>query len=78
MSRLHEARSGTTLKPSPPSIAVTVTFGPNANGPGGSAGKGAATIAAVKDRASLGIELPAPELRRVRGHAEPVEVYRLV
>jgi len=37
-----------------------------------------ATVAAVKDRASLGIELPAPELRRVRGHAEPVEVYRLV
>ena len=37
-----------------------------------------ATIAAVKDRANLGIELPKPELRRVRGHAEPVEVYRLV
>lgn len=37
-----------------------------------------ATIAAIKDRASLGIELPAPQLRRVRGHAEPVEVYRLV
>jgi class 3 adenylate cyclase len=37
-----------------------------------------ATVAAVKDRSSLGIELPAPELRRVRGHAEPVEVYRLV
>jgi class 3 adenylate cyclase len=36
-----------------------------------------ATIAAVKDRANLGIELPKPELRRVRGHAEPVEVYRL-
>jgi adenylate cyclase len=37
-----------------------------------------ATIAAIKDRASLGIELPKPELRRVRGHAEAVEVYRLV
>jgi adenylate cyclase len=37
-----------------------------------------ATIAAVKDLASLGIDLPTPELRRVRGHAEPVEVYRLV
>jgi adenylate cyclase len=37
-----------------------------------------ATVAAVKDRAALGIELPVPELRRVRGHAEPVEVYRLV
>jgi adenylate cyclase len=36
-----------------------------------------ATIAAVKDRASLGIELPQPERRRVRGHAEPVDVYRL-
>jgi class 3 adenylate cyclase len=36
-----------------------------------------ATIAAIKDRASLGIELPSPQLRRVRGHAEPVEVYRL-
>ena len=37
-----------------------------------------ATIAAVKDRAALGIELPAPEMRRVRGHAQPVEVFRLV
>jgi class 3 adenylate cyclase len=37
-----------------------------------------ATIAAVKDPASLGIELPAPQLRRVKGHAGPVEVYRLV
>ncbi len=36
-----------------------------------------ATIAAVKDRANIGIDLPAPQLRRVRGHAEPVEVYRL-
>ena len=37
-----------------------------------------ATVAAVKDRAALGIELPPPELRRVKGHDEPVEVYRLV
>ncbi|MBN9089785.1 MAG: hypothetical protein J0J01_22975 [Reyranella sp.] len=37
-----------------------------------------ATIAAVHDKSALGIELPAPELRRVRGHAQPVEVYRLV
>jgi class 3 adenylate cyclase len=37
-----------------------------------------ATVAAVKDKDALGIELPAPELRRVRGHAQPVEVYRLV
>jgi class 3 adenylate cyclase len=37
-----------------------------------------ATIDAVKDRANLGIGLPKPELRRVRGHAQPVEVYRLV
>ena len=36
-----------------------------------------ATVAAVKDRAALGIELP-PALRRVKGHAQPVEVYRLV
>ncbi|TMJ27781.1 MAG: HAMP domain-containing protein [Alphaproteobacteria bacterium] len=37
-----------------------------------------ATVAAVKDRAALGIELPPPQLRRVKGHAQPVEVYRLV
>jgi hypothetical protein len=37
-----------------------------------------ATVAEVKDRSALGIELPPPELRRVRGHAQPVEVYRLV
>jgi len=36
-----------------------------------------ATVAAVKDRAALGIELPPPQLRRVKGHAQPVEVYRL-
>ena len=37
-----------------------------------------ATIAAVKDRSALGIELPTPVRRRVKGHAEPVDVYRLV
>ena len=37
-----------------------------------------ATIAAVKDRAALDLDLPKPELRRVKGHDEPVEVYRLV
>jgi adenylate cyclase len=37
-----------------------------------------ATIEAVKDRSTLGIELPVPERRRVKGHAQPVEVYRLV
>ena len=37
-----------------------------------------ATIAAVHEKSALGIELPAPEMRRVRGHAQPVEVYRLV
>ncbi len=36
------------------------------------------TLAAVTDRASLGIELPPPVLRHVKGHDEPVEVYRLV
>jgi adenylate cyclase len=36
------------------------------------------TVAAVKDRRALGFDLPTPELRRVRGHAQPVEVYRLV
>jgi class 3 adenylate cyclase len=35
------------------------------------------TIAAVTDRSSLGIVLPPPELRPIRGHDEPVEVYRL-
>ncbi|MDI1283997.1 MAG: adenylate/guanylate cyclase domain-containing protein [Reyranella sp.] len=35
------------------------------------------TLAAVTDRAALGIELPAPVLRHVKGHDEPVEVYRL-
>jgi class 3 adenylate cyclase len=37
-----------------------------------------ATLAAVKDRAALGIELPPPERHHVKGHNEPVEVYRLV
>jgi adenylate cyclase len=37
-----------------------------------------ATVAAVKDRSALGIELPVPQRRRVKGHAQPVEVYRLV
>ena len=38
----------------------------------------AQTIAAVKDRASLGIELPRPEMRMIKGHEHPVEVYRLI
>ena len=38
----------------------------------------AQTIAAVKDRASLGIELPKPEMRMIKGHEHPVEVYRLI
>jgi class 3 adenylate cyclase len=37
-----------------------------------------ATLAAVKDRASLGLELPPPEQHKVKGHDQPVEVYRLV
>ena len=37
-----------------------------------------ATVAAVKDRSTLGIELPTPARRRVKGHAQPVDVYRLV
>lgn len=36
-----------------------------------------ATIAAVKDAGSLGIELPPPEPRYVKGRDEPVQVYRL-
>lgn len=38
----------------------------------------AQTIAAVKDRASLGIVLPKPEMRMIKGHEHPVEVYRLI
>jgi len=37
------------------------------------------TLAAVKDRNSLDLSrMPAPEHRHVKGHDEPVEVYRLV
>lgn len=36
------------------------------------------TLAAVTDRTALGIDLPPPVLRHVKGHDEPVEVYRLV
>ena len=36
------------------------------------------TLAAVKDRAALGVTPPEPVLRQVKGHDEPVEVYRLV
>ena len=35
------------------------------------------TLAAVTDRAALGIELPTPVLSHVKGRDEPVEVYRL-
>ncbi len=35
------------------------------------------TLAAVKDRESLGITPPPPEQRYVKGHDEPVDVYRL-
>jgi class 3 adenylate cyclase len=37
-----------------------------------------ATLDAVKDRAALGIEVPPPEERHVKGHDAPVQVYRLV
>jgi hypothetical protein len=37
-----------------------------------------ATLAAVKDKGSLGLELPPPEQHQVKGHDRPVEVYRLV
>jgi adenylate cyclase len=36
-----------------------------------------ATLAAVKDLKSLGITLPEPAKRYVKGHDEPVDVYRL-
>ncbi|HSI00017.1 MAG TPA: hypothetical protein VLA02_05400, partial [Reyranella sp.] len=36
-----------------------------------------ATLAAVKDRAALGIAVPPPEERHVKGHDAPVQVYRL-
>jgi hypothetical protein len=35
-------------------------------------------LAAVTDRESLGIALPPPEQHQVKGHDQPVEVYRLV
>jgi hypothetical protein len=38
----------------------------------------AATLAAIKDRSSLGAELPEPVIRQVKGHEDPVKVYRLV
>ncbi len=37
-----------------------------------------ATLAAVRDRAALGLTLAPPERRPIKGHDEPVEVYRLV
>jgi adenylate cyclase len=36
------------------------------------------TLAAVKDRDSLGIGPLTSTLRQVKGHDKPVEVYRLV
>ncbi len=36
------------------------------------------TLAAVRDRAALGVTPPEPVLRQVKGHDNPVEVYRLV
>ncbi len=36
------------------------------------------TLAAVKDRELLDLSLPEPELRPIKGHDEPVKVYRLV
>jgi class 3 adenylate cyclase len=35
------------------------------------------TLAAVKDREALGLGPVEPVLRHVKGHDEPVEVYRL-
>jgi hypothetical protein len=37
-----------------------------------------ASLAMVHDRGSLGLDLPPPEQHQVKGHDEPVEVYRLV
>jgi adenylate cyclase len=37
-----------------------------------------ATLAAVQDKAALGLDLPPPEQHQVKGHDAPVEVYRLV
>ncbi len=36
------------------------------------------TLAAVKDQASLQLEIPQPELRPIKGHEEPLKVFRLV
>ncbi|HYX01350.1 MAG TPA: adenylate/guanylate cyclase domain-containing protein, partial [Reyranella sp.] len=37
----------------------------------------AATVAAIKDREALGLALAEPVLRQVKGHDDPVKVYRL-
>jgi len=37
-----------------------------------------ASLAMVQDKGSLGLDLPPPEQHQVKGHDEPVEVYRLV
>ena len=37
----------------------------------------AATVAALKDREALGLALAEPVLRQVKGHDDPVKVYRL-
>ncbi len=37
-----------------------------------------ASLAAVQDKGSLGLDLPPPEQHQVKGHDAPVEVYRLV
>jgi class 3 adenylate cyclase len=37
----------------------------------------AATLAAIRDKASVGIALPEPVVRQVKGHEDPVHVYRL-
>ena len=36
-----------------------------------------ATIAAIRDREALGVKLPEPVIRQVKGHEDPVKVYRL-
>ena len=36
------------------------------------------TLGGVKNIAALGIDIPPPQCRMVRGHEQPVEVYRLV
>jgi class 3 adenylate cyclase len=35
------------------------------------------TLAAVEDRAALGIDPPPPQRWELRGHEQPVDVYRL-